>query len=111
MGGDTNFGVCGFPGRFVCVLQEGFRCCHVSCMASVVTWCVCAVVARLAVHSLAVVFLVWRTLAGKSRRGALGSLRRIWVRVCFVCRVASLVEHYDTCLWLLVGLVLAGCEL
>ncbi|MQM12720.1 hypothetical protein Taro_045638 [Colocasia esculenta] len=30
---------------------------------------------------------------------------------CSMCRVASLVERCDTCLWLFVGLVLAGCEL
>ncbi|MQM20129.1 hypothetical protein Taro_053144 [Colocasia esculenta] len=30
---------------------------------------------------------------------------------CSVCHVASLVERYDTCLWLLVNLVLADCEL
>ncbi|MQM03231.1 hypothetical protein Taro_036009 [Colocasia esculenta] len=36
-------------------------------------------VARLAVDWLAVVFPLWRTVAGKSRRDALGRLHRIWV--------------------------------
>ncbi|MQM10866.1 hypothetical protein Taro_043764 [Colocasia esculenta] len=87
--------VCGFPTRFVCVLQEGCSYCYVACVASIVARCVHAVVARLVVDSLAVVFPVWRTVAGKFS----------------VCRVASLVERCDTYLWLLVGLVLAGCEL
>ncbi|MQL97592.1 hypothetical protein Taro_030287, partial [Colocasia esculenta] len=43
--------------------------------------------ARLALDSLAVVFLVWRTLVGKSR--------------CSLCHVASLVKRCDSCLWLL----------
>ncbi|MQL71044.1 hypothetical protein Taro_003380 [Colocasia esculenta] len=79
--------VCGFSARFVCTLQVGCSCCCVVRMASVVTRRVRAVVALLALDSLAVVFPMWRTGAGKSR--------------CFVCRVASLVEHCDTCLWLL----------
>ncbi|MQM20260.1 hypothetical protein Taro_053279 [Colocasia esculenta] len=62
--------VCGFPARFVCMLQVGCSCCYVSCMASVVSRCVHAVVARSALDSLAVVFPVWRTIAGKSRRGS-----------------------------------------
>ncbi|MQM19753.1 hypothetical protein Taro_052764 [Colocasia esculenta] len=45
-------------------------------------------VARLAVDSLAVVFPMWRTLASKSRRSALGSLRHIWVRM--TCRRCQL---------------------
>ncbi|MQL98378.1 hypothetical protein Taro_031088 [Colocasia esculenta] len=89
--------VCGFPARFVFMLQVGCSCCCVVCVANVVTRCVRAVVARLAVDSLAVVFPMWRTVVGKSR--------------CSMCRVALLVERCDTCLWLLVGLVLAGCEL
>ncbi|MQL88409.1 hypothetical protein Taro_020970, partial [Colocasia esculenta] len=48
--------VCGFRARFVCVLQVGCSCCCVACMASVVARCVHAVVARLVVDSLAVVF-------------------------------------------------------
>ncbi|MQL68735.1 hypothetical protein Taro_001013, partial [Colocasia esculenta] len=94
VGGDANFGVpgqvCSFPARVVRVLQVGCNCCCVVRVESVVAWCVRAVVARLAVDSLAVVFSVWRTIAGKSR------LCR-----CSVCRVASLVECCDTCLWLL----------
>ncbi|MQL84402.1 hypothetical protein Taro_016906 [Colocasia esculenta] len=70
--------VCGFTVRFVCVLQKGCSCCHSASVASVVAQCVHAVVARLAVDSLVVVFPVWRTLASKSRRGALGSLQRNW---------------------------------
>ncbi|MQL97115.1 hypothetical protein Taro_029801 [Colocasia esculenta] len=64
----------------------GCSCCA-ACVASVVTRRVCAIEAQLALDSLAVVFLVWRTLSSKSR--------------CSVCRVASLVEHCNTCLWLL----------
>ncbi|MQL68611.1 hypothetical protein Taro_000896, partial [Colocasia esculenta] len=59
--------LCKFSG-FVCVLQEGCSCCHVACVVSVVAQCVHAVVARLAVDSLAVLLPVWRTIAGKSRR-------------------------------------------
>ncbi|MQM19723.1 hypothetical protein Taro_052733 [Colocasia esculenta] len=150
----------------------GCNCCCVACMASVVAWCVHAVMVRLALDSLEVAFLVWRTVAGKSRCGAPGRLRRIWVCVplwlrepacgvafigtkllsvepievslpcwlfpcCWgvycvgcvcgllsvhccalcsawsalllglsrysVCRVASLVERCNTCLWLLSG--------
>ncbi|MQL77099.1 hypothetical protein Taro_009508 [Colocasia esculenta] len=62
-------------------------CCCVVYMVSVVTRCVHVVVARFALDSLAVIFPVWRTVAGKSR--------------CSVCCVASLVESCDTCLWLL----------
>ncbi|MQL77546.1 hypothetical protein Taro_009949, partial [Colocasia esculenta] len=87
----------GFPARFVCMMQEGCSCCYVSCVASVVARCVRAVVAWVAVDSLAGVFPVWRTIVGKSR--------------CSMCRVASLVERCDTCLWLFVSLVLASCEL
>ncbi|MQL97030.1 hypothetical protein Taro_029715, partial [Colocasia esculenta] len=94
---------------FVCVLQEGCSCCYVACMVCVVAQCVRAAVARLAVDSLAVVFPVWRTVAGKSRRSALGRLQCIWVRSalllglsrCFVYRVALLVDRCNTCLWLL----------
>ncbi|MQL93876.1 hypothetical protein Taro_026517, partial [Colocasia esculenta] len=60
---------------------EGCSFCYVACVASVVARCVWAVVAQLAVDSLAVVFPVWRTI------------------------------RCNTCLWLFVGLVLAGCEL
>ncbi|MQL90247.1 hypothetical protein Taro_022844, partial [Colocasia esculenta] len=74
----SSFKVCGFPVRFVWVLQESCNCCRSASVASVVARCVRAVVARLAVDLLAVVFPVWRMLAGKSRCGALGSLRRIW---------------------------------
>ncbi|MQL92817.1 hypothetical protein Taro_025449, partial [Colocasia esculenta] len=66
----------------------GCSCCYAACVASMVARRVRAVAARLALDSLAVVFLVWRMLSGKSRR-------------CSVCRVASLVERYDTCMWLL----------
>ncbi|MQL76495.1 hypothetical protein Taro_008881, partial [Colocasia esculenta] len=123
--------VCGFPARFVCVLQAGCSCCYVACMVNVVAQCVRAVVARLVVDSLAVVFSEWRTVAGMSRCGAPGHLHHIWVHVCYVscvcgllsvhccalcsarsalllglsrrsvCHVASLVERCDTCQWLL----------
>ncbi|MQL95810.1 hypothetical protein Taro_028482 [Colocasia esculenta] len=85
----------------------GCSCCCAACMASVVSRRVRVVEARLALDSLAVVFLMWRTLAGKSRCGAPGRLRRILSALllrlgrCSVCRVASLVERCDTCLWLL----------
>ncbi|MQM11261.1 hypothetical protein Taro_044165, partial [Colocasia esculenta] len=45
----------------------GCSCCCVVCVASVVARRVRAVVARLALDSLVVVFLVWRTLASQSR--------------------------------------------
>ncbi|MQL71251.1 hypothetical protein Taro_003554, partial [Colocasia esculenta] len=86
--------------RLPCMIRAcaaGCSCCCATCVASVVARGVRAVAARLALDSLAVVFLVWRTLAGKSR--------------CSVCHVASPVERCDTYLWLFVGLVLAGCEL
>ncbi|MQM11209.1 hypothetical protein Taro_044114, partial [Colocasia esculenta] len=73
----------------MCVLQEGCSCCYVPCVASVVARCVRAVVARLAVDLLAVVFLVWRMVAGKSKHGALGHLRRIWN-----CALEVLVEVF-----------------
>ncbi|MQM00462.1 hypothetical protein Taro_033196 [Colocasia esculenta] len=99
----------------------GCSCCCVACVASEVARCVRAVVARLALDSLVVVFPVWKTIAGKSKCSAPGHRQRIWVCVplwlrelacvwpspvqgyclCFVCRVASLVERCDTCLWLL----------
>ncbi|MQL91653.1 hypothetical protein Taro_024268 [Colocasia esculenta] len=99
LGGRVVIVVWGFPASFMCTLQ---------CVAVVATsrawrvWSlgVRAVVARLAVDSLAVVFPVWRMIAGKSRHGALHRLR------CSVCHVASLVERYDTCLWLLT----VGCS-
>ncbi|MQM22437.1 hypothetical protein Taro_055489 [Colocasia esculenta] len=83
--------VCGFPARFVCVLQVGCSCCCVTCVVSVVARCVRAVVAQLAVESLAVVFTMWRTVAGKSRCGAPGRLRRIG------CVCAVVAER--ACVW------------
>ncbi|MQM11519.1 hypothetical protein Taro_044426, partial [Colocasia esculenta] len=71
----------------------GCSCCCAACVVSVVARRVHAVVVWLAVDSLAVVFPVWRTLAGKSRCGA--------PMFCVLCRVAPLVERYDTCMWLL----------
>ncbi|MQM20657.1 hypothetical protein Taro_053681 [Colocasia esculenta] len=50
-----------------------------------------AVVARLEVDSVEVVFPVWRTVAGKSRCGALGCLHRIWV-----LGYNQLVDHVGT---------------
>ncbi|MQL81609.1 hypothetical protein Taro_014079 [Colocasia esculenta] len=73
--------VCGFPARFVCVLQVGCSCCCVACVASVIARCVRAMVAWLAMDSLAVVSPVWRIVASKSRHSALRHLRRIWVCV------------------------------
>ncbi|MQL73513.1 hypothetical protein Taro_005850, partial [Colocasia esculenta] len=66
--------------RLPCMIRvraSGCSCCCTACVASVVARRVRAVAARLAVDSLAVVFPVWRTLAGKSRCGAPGRLRRI----------------------------------
>ncbi|MQL95749.1 hypothetical protein Taro_028418, partial [Colocasia esculenta] len=51
------------------------------------------------------------TGAGLSMEPVEVSALLLGLRRYSVCRVASLVEHYDTCLWLFVGLVLAGCEL
>ncbi|MQM13179.1 hypothetical protein Taro_046102 [Colocasia esculenta] len=75
------------PCKFRVHAVVGCICCCIACVASVVAQCVRAVVARLAVDSLAVVFLEWRTIAGKSKR----ALRHLSVVV--------------------VGLVLTGCEL
>ncbi|MQL72836.1 hypothetical protein Taro_005178 [Colocasia esculenta] len=62
-------------------------------------------VVRLTVDLLAVFFLVWRKVAGKSRCGAPGRLQRsallLGLSRCPVCHVASLVERCDACLWLL----------
>ncbi|MQM10511.1 hypothetical protein Taro_043402 [Colocasia esculenta] len=115
-GGGVNFGVpgggsggCGFPARFTCVLQEGCSCCYVSCVASVVARSVRAVVAWLAVDSLAVVFSVWRIVASKFMCVLLVIFGAFWcvfaavptlllgLSRCSVCRVASLVERCDTC--------------
>ncbi|MQM20945.1 hypothetical protein Taro_053975 [Colocasia esculenta] len=95
--------VCGFAIWFVCVLQEGCTCCCVVCVASVVAQCVRAMVARLVVDSLAVVFPMWRTVAGKSGCGAPSHLRRIWVCVC-LCGCESLRVVWPSpvqscCLW------------
>ncbi|MQL95193.1 hypothetical protein Taro_027861, partial [Colocasia esculenta] len=56
-------------------------------MVSVVAQRVRAIAARLVLDSLAVVFLVWRMLASKSRCARDAELSR-----CFVCHVAPLVE-------------------
>ncbi|MQL81497.1 hypothetical protein Taro_013954, partial [Colocasia esculenta] len=74
------------PCKFRVRVVVGCSCCYVACVASMVARCVHAVVARLALDSLAVVFPS-ASLLGLSR--------------CFVCHVASLVERCDTCLWLL----------
>ncbi|MQL97264.1 hypothetical protein Taro_029952, partial [Colocasia esculenta] len=63
------------PCKFRVCAAVGCSCCCIACVASVVARCVRAVVARLAVDSLAVVFPVWRTLASKSRRGVLSLVR------------------------------------
>ncbi|MQL84510.1 hypothetical protein Taro_017025 [Colocasia esculenta] len=76
--------------RLPCMINArvaGCSCYCAMCVASVVARRVRAIAARLALDSMAVVFLVWRTLAGKSR--------------CFVCGVASPVERCDPCLHLL----------
>ncbi|MQM08173.1 hypothetical protein Taro_041026 [Colocasia esculenta] len=62
----------------------GCSCCCAACVASIVAQRVRAVVARLALDSLASALL--SELSG-----------------CSVCRVASLVERCDTCLWLLLA--------
>ncbi|MQL89479.1 hypothetical protein Taro_022053 [Colocasia esculenta] len=88
--------------RLPCMIRvraAGCSCCCDACLVSVVTRHVRAMVALLELDSLAVVFLMWRMLAGKSR--------------CSVCCVASLVECCDTCLWLLSAwcwLVVSSCE-
>ncbi|MQM22007.1 hypothetical protein Taro_055054 [Colocasia esculenta] len=69
IGGDANFRVpggglggrvCGFPARFVCVLQEGCSCCRSTSVESVVARCVRAVVARLAVLPRITLCSFWR---------------------------------------------------
>ncbi|MQM09130.1 hypothetical protein Taro_041995, partial [Colocasia esculenta] len=138
VGDDANFRVYGGgPGgrvvivgmRLPCKIRVraivSCSCCCIVCMASVVTRCVRAMVARLAVDSLAVIFLMWRMVAGKSRCGAPGCLRRIWVCVPLwlrepACGVAftsvglfpvELVEALRHLPMVVVSLVLAGCEL
>ncbi|MQL82001.1 hypothetical protein Taro_014462 [Colocasia esculenta] len=66
--------------RLPCMIRArvaGCSCCSTACVASVVARRVRAVAARLALDSLAVVFIVWRMLASQSRCGAPGRLRRI----------------------------------
>ncbi|MQM06282.1 hypothetical protein Taro_039103 [Colocasia esculenta] len=55
------------PCEFYVSAAVGCSCCCIACVESVVARCVYAAVVRLAVDSLTVVFLVWRTTAGKSR--------------------------------------------
>ncbi|MQL89728.1 hypothetical protein Taro_022308 [Colocasia esculenta] len=66
--------------RLPCMIRArvaGCSCCCAACLASVVAQHVCDVAARLALDSLAVVFLVWRTLASQSWCGAPGRLREV----------------------------------
>ncbi|MQM23686.1 hypothetical protein Taro_056753 [Colocasia esculenta] len=85
VGGDANFGVPGggpggraitvgvrLPCKFCVRTAVGCSCCCVACVASVVSRCVHAVVVRLVLDSLAVIFPVWRTVAGKSSLGLAG---------------------------------------
>ncbi|MQM18415.1 hypothetical protein Taro_051406 [Colocasia esculenta] len=83
-------------------------CCCVACMASMVAQCVRVVVAQLVVDSLAVVFPLREPTCGKAFTGVgllpvelVESALLLELSRCSVCRVASLVEHYDTCQWLL----------
>ncbi|MQL75012.1 hypothetical protein Taro_007384 [Colocasia esculenta] len=57
------------PPLFSPLCVSGCSCCCAACVVSVVARLVRAVAARLALDSLAVAFLVWRTLASQSRRG------------------------------------------
>ncbi|MQL86151.1 hypothetical protein Taro_018672, partial [Colocasia esculenta] len=77
MGGGATLGVPGegsersgrYSVRLPCMIRArvvGCSCCCAACVASVVTRHVRAVAAWLALDSLAVVFLVWRTLASQS---------------------------------------------
>ncbi|MQL93654.1 hypothetical protein Taro_026301 [Colocasia esculenta] len=97
--------------------------CCAACVASVVARRVRAVAARLALDSLAVVFLVWRTLASQSSLVGCPLVVGVCVVIvvfglvflcavvccardaelsrCLACCVAPLVERCDTCLWLL----------
>ncbi|MQM10244.1 hypothetical protein Taro_043141, partial [Colocasia esculenta] len=67
----------GFPARFVCMLQ------WVAVVAESLAW---------RVRSLGVFVSWWHSWRWT---------RWQWSFPCSVCRVASLVERYDTCLWLL----------
>ncbi|MQL68675.1 hypothetical protein Taro_000950 [Colocasia esculenta] len=61
--------------RLPCMIlahAAGCSCCCVACEASVIARCVRAVGARLVLDSLAVVFLVWRTLASQSNLALTG---------------------------------------
>ncbi|MQL96445.1 hypothetical protein Taro_029119, partial [Colocasia esculenta] len=90
---------CGFPARFVCMLQEGCSCCYVSCSASEVTRCVRAVVARLAVDSLAVVFP-----CGGHLQASPGAVLLI-IFIAFGCVCVAMAERAYVCL------PLTGCKL
>ncbi|MQL81774.1 hypothetical protein Taro_014229 [Colocasia esculenta] len=137
VGGDANFGVPGgglggravtvgvrLPCKFRVCTTVGCSCCCVACVASMVARCVRAVVARLAVDSLVVVFPYGGGL--QASRGAVllvifdafecvcipkAERACVWCGLhrcrvsalllelsrCSVCRVASLVERCDTC--------------
>ncbi|MQM08401.1 hypothetical protein Taro_041256 [Colocasia esculenta] len=102
--------------RFPCMIRArgaGCSCCCAAYVASVVARHVRTVAARLALDSLAVVFLVWRTLAGKSRIVCGTSGRCPCLVGCpsvvGVCVVLVLsLRHLPM---VVVGLVLTGCEL
>ncbi|MQM07841.1 hypothetical protein Taro_040688, partial [Colocasia esculenta] len=120
MGGDANFGVLGGgPGDWV--ITVGVRLpykwsspCEGRLQASpaavllvvfIAFGSVCVAMAERAyvwcgLHRCSVI------VCGTGRSSLLLELRR-----CSICHVASLVEPYDTYLWLFVGLVLDGCEL
>ncbi|MQM01882.1 hypothetical protein Taro_034640, partial [Colocasia esculenta] len=75
--------------RLPCMIRvraAGCSCCCAACVASVVARRVRAIAARLALDSLAVIFLVWRTLAGKSRCGVpVGIVARAKQMFCVPC--------------------------
>ncbi|MQM06671.1 hypothetical protein Taro_039503 [Colocasia esculenta] len=85
------------------VPKQGCSCCYAACVASVVARHVRAVAARLALDSLEVAFLVWRTLASQSRClcAVVRCARDVELSRCLMCCVAPLVERCNTCLWLL----------
>ncbi|MQM07967.1 hypothetical protein Taro_040816 [Colocasia esculenta] len=93
-------------------VEVGCICCCAACMASVVARRVRAVAAWVALDSLAVVFPVWRTIAGKSKRGAPGlfpvGLVEGVLALLAIPLLLGLLRHLSV---VVVGLVLVGCGL
>ncbi|MQL91548.1 hypothetical protein Taro_024159, partial [Colocasia esculenta] len=93
----------------------GCSCCCATCMASVVARRVRAVAARLALDLLAVVFLVWRMLAGKCRCSAPGFLAEVrFPQNCVVlisgCCCATLEAEVHRLVALCSGVLLVWLE-